>query len=60
MRTIAFVCDYNSFLNVTDRRDTTANQKLWLDAVAIVNAEHYDTFKEELCKAIELLVDDSV
>ena len=60
MRTIAFVCDYNTFLNVTDRRDTAANQKLWLDVIAIVNTEHYDTFKEELCEAIALLADDTI
>jgi len=60
MRTIAFVCDYETFLNVTDRRDNAANQKLWLDIIALVNTEHYDTFKEELCEAIALLADDYI
>jgi len=60
MRTIAFVCDYDTFLNVTDRRDNAANQKLWLDLIALVNTEHYDMFKGELCEAIALLADDYI
>lgn len=60
MRTIAFVCDYETFLNITDRRDSSANQKLWLDVVALVNTEHYDLIKEELCEAIALLATDEI
>lgn len=60
MRTIAFVCDYETFLNVTDRRDSSTNQKLWLDVVALVNTEHYDLIKEELCEAIALLANDEI
>lgn len=60
MRTIAFVCDYETFLNVTDRRDSSTNQKLWLDVVALVNTEHYDLIKEELCEAIALFANDEI
>jgi hypothetical protein len=60
MRTIAFVCDYDTFLNVSDRRDSAVNQKLWLEVVAEVNTEHYDTIRDELCEAISLLALDDI
>ena len=60
MRTIAFVCDYETFLNVTARRDNAPNQKLWLEIVALVNTEHYDTIRDELCEAISLLAVDDI
>jgi hypothetical protein len=60
MRTIAFVCDYDTFLDVSGRRNSAENQKLWLEVVAIVNTEHYDTIRDELCEAISLLADDDI
>lgn len=60
MRTIAFVCDYETFLDVSDRRDSAPNQKLWLEVVALVNTEHYDIIKNELCEAISMLADDDI
>ena len=60
MRTIAFVCDYDTFLDVSGRRDNAPNQKLWLEIVALVNTEHYDVIKHELCEAISMLADDDI
>lgn len=60
MRTIAFVCDYETFLDVSDRRDNAPNQKLWLDIVALVNTEHHDLIRMELCEAIAMLADDDI
>ncbi len=60
MRTIAFVCNYDTFLDITGRRDNAPNQKLWLNVVALVNTEHYDIIKSELCEAIALLADDDI
>ena len=60
MRTIEFKCTYNDFLEITGRRDSKVNQKLWLDIVAVVNTEHYDVIKEELCEAIALLANDDI
>ena len=60
MRTLEFKCTYTDFLDSTGRRDSKTNQKLWLEVVALVNAEHYDMFKEELCDAVALLANDDI
>ena len=60
MRTITFVCDYDTFLDISGRRDNAPNQKLWLEVVALVNTQHYDIIKNELCEAISMLADDDI
>ena len=60
MRTIEFKCTYDDFLNTTGRRNNRQNEKLWLNIVALVNTEHYDDIKDEICEAIALLSSDDI
>jgi hypothetical protein len=60
MRTIEFKCTYNDFLNTTGRRNSQQNEKLWLNIVAMVNIEHHDDIKEDICEAIALLANDDI
>jgi hypothetical protein len=60
MREIKFKCTYEDFFNVSGRRDSSCNQKLWLDVVATVNTEHHELIKAELCEAIALLANDDI
>lgn len=57
-RTIRFTCTYEDFLDLTGRRDSQENLKIWLDIVALVNREHHDMIKDDLNDAIAQLADE--